>query len=117
MKAGAFRDLVKFERKGASNGGYVNASGAWADLITVAARIEADGGSAGGEEIIADKVRGVSDFKITVRDCAALADLTTADRITNARSGAIYDVRHIDRETGRADLVILADAGTPSDGG
>jgi|AntAceMinimDraft_17_1070374.scaffolds.fasta_scaffold01920_9 hypothetical protein len=115
MRAGEARDLVRFERKGAVTGGYVKTSAAWSTLATVAAKIEAD--KIGKEEVIGDKVRGVSDFKITVRDCAALASLTTSDRAINARSGVIYDLRHVDRQTGRADVIISADAGTPTEGG
>lgn len=117
MRAGEARDLIRFERKGAVAGGYVKTSAGWAALITVAAKIEADGGKGGQEEVIAEKVRGVSDFRITTRDCEALSALTTADRGVNARTGAIYDLRHIDRATGRADLIILADTGTPTEGG
>lgn len=110
-----YRDLVRFDRKGGAASGYVKTAAAWAPLITVAANIVAEG--SGKEDVIAEKVRGVSGFAITVRDCAALSDLTTADRGVNARTGVIYDLRHIDRETGRADLIITADTGTPTEGG
>lgn len=117
MRAGAARDRLRFERKTQPTGGYINSAGAWVELITVHAEVAAQDMTAGDEREIAGKVRGVSDFRITVRDCAALASLTTADRAVNARSGAVYDLRHIDRKTGRADLIILADTGTPSNGG
>jgi hypothetical protein len=115
MRAGEARDLIRFDRKGSVSGGYVKTGADWTSLITVSAKVEAM--SRGDEEVIGDKVRGVSDFKITVRDCAALASLTTSDRAINARSGVIYDLRHVDRQTGRADVIISADAGTPTEGG
>jgi len=110
-----YRDLVRFERKGGATSGYVKSAAAWAPLITVAANIVQAG--SGKEDVIAENVRGVSGFEISVRDCEALSALTTADRGVNARTGAIYDIRHVDRETGRADLIITADTGTPSEGG
>lgn len=118
MRAGQYRDRLRFERKGSASGGYVNGGGAWSELITVAANVVADSGTPGDEEIQAGQTRGVGDVVITVRDCEALSDLTTRDRIVNARaSGRIFDIRTIDRETGRRDLVIYADYGTTSEGG
>ena len=118
MRAGQYRDRLRFERKGAVSGGYVNGGGEWSELITVAANVVADTGTPGKEEVQADQVRGVGDVVITVRDCDDLASLTTRDRIIDARKvSRIFDIRAIDRETGRRDLIIYADYGTTSEGG
>jgi hypothetical protein len=97
------------------SGGYVSSGGDWSELATVAANIVADSGTPGKEEVQADQVRGIGDVVITVRDCAALASLSTRDRIVDARNASrIFDIRAIDRETGRRDVVIYADFGSTS---
>lgn len=111
MKSGDFRDRVRFERKASYSGGYANGAPAWAEVATVAARIEPGAASSTDEKEIGGAMRVVSDAKITVRACSDLADLTTSDRIVDVRNGTVFDIRAISRTTGSPDILIVADRG------
>ncbi len=96
-RAGAMRESVVIERRAATDDGYGN---------TVSGDFErywpATGGIAaqviplrGGEAVQAARLSGSVTFEVIVRNAAGLADMTTADRVRDLRSGAIYNIRAI----------------------
>lgn len=113
-RRGSYRDLVHFERREAASSAYVNGSAGWEKLTTLSASIVSRKGS---EPVIADRQRGVAGVEITVDAIAALNSLSTDDRIVDARDEArVFNIRHIDRETGRGTIILTADTGTPGEG-
>lgn len=112
MKSGDFRNRVRFERKAGYSAGYSNGSPGWVEVATVAANVKPGTASSTDEKEIGGAMRVVSDARITVRDCADLASLTTNDRIVDVRGGTVFDIRAISRETGSPDIFIIADRGT-----
>lgn len=81
--AGELRARVRFERRGAGEnvGGVVKR--AWATLIpTRAARLLP---LQGGERVQGDRLAGISAWELTIRRTAETAELTTDDRVVDAR--------------------------------
>jgi SPP1 family predicted phage head-tail adaptor len=108
--AGDLRERVSFQRRTTADDGFGNTvTGDWGDLWCCAARIMP---LRGGENIVARRLSGVQPVAITVRVAAALCDLTTDDRIVDARKGTIYNIRSIANfDEHRQYLEILAEAG------
>lgn len=49
----------------------------------------------GGEEVKGGRLASVSDFEITLRSDGASRQIVPTDRLVNARTGVIYEVKHI----------------------
>lgn len=89
-RTGQMRELVKFQRRTASADGYGNTLSVFADLYgPVYARLRP---LKGVEQSVDGRLSGVSDFEVTVRWTAALAGVTTEDRIIHARTGVTYNI-------------------------
>jgi head-tail adaptor len=85
-QAGELRARVRFERKAAVNDGYGNAEGDWLPLIpSRAARLTP---ARGGEQVIGQRLQGVSAWDLWVRYDRETAAVTTDDRVVDARDAS-----------------------------
>lgn len=65
----------------------------------------------GGETVQAARLAGRQPAVVTVRVCAALADLATDWRVRDVRSGAVYNVRAVIRTDDRAFYEVTCEGG------
>lgn len=120
MKAGALRDRVTVQKRGTPGTKYRPDGQSWSAVVSARpARIAPmTGVRVNREEVIADRLAGVSIYEITMRDETALSGITTAWRIVDDRTSAVYDIRHIMRpDRLRRDLVLMCETGATDDAG
>lgn len=99
------RFRVRFERRAAdANGDLI---GAWRTLFETRARLQ---NIRGGETVMAERLEGNQPVIITIHWQSAAASLTTADRVVDARSGQIYDIKNITPDEWRKWVDVLATA-------
>ncbi|OWU83811.1 hypothetical protein ATO6_15370 [Oceanicola sp. 22II-s10i] len=117
MKIGNLRDLVTFQRRGATDDGYGNVtSGDWADIeiddqpLTVWADMLE---RLGGEKLASGAQEASRAATIRVRRTDAVLDVTSSDRI--AARGEYWNIRSI-ATVGRKGEVLefLCEAGGPT---
>lgn len=94
MAAGALRERVTFQRKGSDAGdGAGNYDTAFADisgLVSIAAQIKP---IRQGEVALAEGVQGRVLFEVTLRYTGTAASLRVGDRMMNARTSALYNIK------------------------
>lgn len=90
MSAGRLTERIRFERRGLDANG--DALGEFAELFSMAACIV---NLRGGEAVMAQRLENKQTVVITVRNCAQVRGLTTADRAVDARTGQPYDIADI----------------------
>jgi len=87
--AGELRERVKIERPGADNG-RGGAPQSWLPVVEgIPAKITP---AQGGEQVRAARLTGVNTFDVTVRQSPELAAVTADMRLTNERTGKVYNV-------------------------
>ncbi|WP_295217325.1 head-tail adaptor protein [uncultured Brevundimonas sp.] len=93
IPAGKFRDRVNAQRQTKASDGYGNTIAGWAPLWSgIAAYILP---LRGGEEVRAGRLISKNAFEITLRQSPTTNKLAPSDRLVNARSGVVYEVRNI----------------------
>lgn len=109
ISPGQLREKVTFERRKPADDGYGNVQADWQSLWQCAARIMP---LRGGEAVLGQRLAGKQPVVITVRSASALKDLTTGDRVVDARKGTVYNIGAISNpdEHGQY-LEIVATAG------
>jgi head-tail adaptor len=104
------RERVAFERRQTADDGFGNVvTSDWTELHRCAARIMP---LMGGEQVMQRRLTGTQPVVVTVRCAAAIAALTTDDRIRDVRKDKIYNVRSIANfDEQRQFFDIMAEAG------
>lgn len=93
MRAGRLAERVRFERRASTDDGFGNHEGAWETLVSaVAAEIRPVSGK---EEVLAERLSGVTAFEIRVRASTDTLGVDVGDRAVNQRSGATFNIRSI----------------------
>lgn len=104
--AGLLKDRVNVERQRAQDDGYGNTVSDWrAKWSALPARVQA---MKGGEQIRAARLAESAPFEITIRSNPATKQIMASDRLVNARSKVVYEIRHIMEHDG--DLVLTCEA-------
>jgi hypothetical protein len=93
VHAGDLRERVRFERRGLDANG--DALGPFAELFTRAASIIYMRGS---ETVMAQRLEGQQPVIVTVVNSRQIREVTTADRLVNARDGTVYDIKAVPRD-------------------
>jgi head-tail adaptor len=90
--AGELRELVKIERPlRTPNGRGGEAPLKWRVVASgLPAKISP---TKGGEDVRAARLTGVNSYDVTVRMSSALADVTADMRLTNERTGKVYNIK------------------------
>ena len=93
--AGELRESVFFERRENVSDGYGNTvSGDFARLYPPSGGVPAKiMPMRGGETVLAQRLAGTAMYEITVGNDSGLAGLLPSDRVVDARSGEIYNIR------------------------
>lgn len=115
MRAGTLIERVTVQKRAAPGGIYRKEGEAWSNVVAYArARIAPImGGAVSGETVIAQRLAGVSAYRVTLRDEAALAALDTGWRILRLDDGSppatreILDVRHAARPPDARGTLVL----------
>ncbi|MDR3512629.1 MAG: head-tail adaptor protein [Caulobacteraceae bacterium] len=108
---GQLRFSVRFERRGLDANG--DPLGDWRELMTLAARIQ---NLRGGEAVNSQRLEGNQPILVTVHACDQVRELTTADRVVNARTSQVFDIKAINEDERRFWTSVLAvskGGGTP----
>lgn len=97
--AAEFRDRVDAIRETKVGDGYGNTrSGAWTVFAKgIAAKVSP---LKGGEIVKAGRLAEESNFEVTVRGYSQTRAILPTDRLRNARTGVVYDIKHIADLTG-----------------
>jgi len=104
--AGELRDRVRFDRRGSggNSGGVVKSD--FAPLI--ASRRARLLPVRGGEEVIADRVAGVSGWELVIRFDSATSKLAADDRVVDLRDESrVFDIRFVEDLEGRRRWLVL----------
>jgi head-tail adaptor len=104
--AGELLDRVRFDRRGSgqNTGGVVSA--AWETLI--ASRRARLLPVRGGEQVVAARIAGVSDWELVVRFDSATARLTADHRVVDLRDETrIFDIKFVADLEGRRRWLVL----------
>jgi SPP1 family predicted phage head-tail adaptor len=110
MEAGKLRERVTFQKRMLqADDGYGNALTAFADVMTVWARITP---LRGGEGVIAARLQGTQPVLITVRHSTETAAITPDWRLVDARTGTIYNIRTAVADERKAQIDMICEAGT-----
>ena len=90
---GSLREKIDLQARGEQTG-FVQSLSDWVDVVANrSARIKPT--SQMDEMLIADRLKGVSDFVITIRCSNDVSSVDTNYRVKNSRSGQIYNIRHV----------------------
>ena len=90
VHAGRMRELINFQQRAPVIDGYGNTVAGWATVLgPFYARIRP---LKGVEQMVDQRLSGVSDYEITVGSIAALLAVTTEWRIQHARTGVTYNI-------------------------
>lgn len=88
--AGELREKIKIERRTREPNGRGGEVETWRLVASgLPAKISP---TKGGEEVRAARLTGVNTFDVTVRQSAALSAITADMRLTNERTGAVYNI-------------------------
>jgi head-tail adaptor len=90
MQAGKLRESVTFSKRSDSDDGFGNLEAGWGSEFSVAARIAP---LRGGEDVMASRLTGKQPVLVTVRRCRATLEVTPDWRLTDARTGTVYNIR------------------------
>lgn len=114
FRAGQKRHRIQIDRKGDAVGGYSSGSEAWSNLAICRAQIETMNGPGDGEQEIGDALRAINLVTIKIDYQSALADLSANDRITDIRSGEVFNIIKVtDPDFMKRILVIEAERNRP----
>ncbi len=107
LPAGRRRDRVRFERRPIAQDGYGNTKGSdWVVLIE-SRRVELLP-TKGGEQIIAGRLQGVAAFDLRIPLDRAVAEVTTDDRVVDARDPKrTFAIRFIGDLEGRRGWLLM----------
>jgi len=110
MGAGQKRELVSFEKRavGPTEGG--GTVGPWQEQFQTSARVRY---LRGGENVIGQRMKGVSPIIFTVHDFTKTQLVTNRWRIRDVRTGDTYNIRSITPGERAFDLDILCEIGVP----
>lgn len=101
--AGVLRERITFERRGEDANG--DALGPFSFLYRCRARIAY---LRGGEEVMGQRLEGHQPIVLTVRYCAAIAGLSTADRFLDEGTSRYFDIKGIEPDDRHQWVDILA---------
>ena len=106
MPAGELRERVRFERRvKAGDDGFGNVTYAWQAITgTVGANLEPQGSS---ETVDQELLRADASFGVTVRWSKQTQAIVTNDRMINARTGEVYDIRSIGNPDQRRRYLVM----------
>lgn len=114
MRSGELRDRVRIERLGSASSGYVSGSETWSTLFSCWADIKPMRQRGDGEQVIGDRLAGVSAFEIVIRYADEISDLSPRDRLIEIDTGRTFNIRHVMDPDGRKHtLKLTADTGKP----
>jgi head-tail adaptor len=104
--AGELRSRVRFDRRGAGeNSGGVVRSGFAPLIASRRARLLP---VKGGEEVIADRVAGVSGWELVIRFDSATSRLAADDRVVDLRDDTrVFDIKFVEDLEGRRRWLVL----------
>lgn len=108
MSAGELRERVKFASQIEESSDYGTVASEWMDEFTEPARIQPLRGT---EPVIAQRLTGVQPVVIRVRSSARTREITTAWRITNARTDAVYNIRAVTPDEKKSYIDLLCEQG------
>lgn len=117
MRAGRLRERVTVQKRAAGAGAYRKDAPDWEDVVAARpARIAPImAGAVAGENEIAQRLAGVSAYRITMRDESALKPIDTGWRLLRldddspSAAAEIFDIRHVARPPdARGSVVITA---------
>ena len=108
--AGELTESVRFERRASPvPDGAGNTVDDWAPLIDRrSAKLR---GTKGGEQVIAQRLTGVTPWDLWVRACRETRAVTTADRVVDRRTGRSFNIRSILETSSRAYLFFQLEEG------
>lgn len=107
-RAGRMDQMVAFDAPTQVHNGQGGRINGWTQLCVVAANIRYLRGS---EPVIAARLSGKQPVVVTVRKSSLTAQITTAFRMRDTRTGAEYNIRGIVPTADRAAFEITAESG------
>lgn len=107
-RAGALHERVSFEKQGTASDGHGGTTSAWAQQFACRAAYVH---MRGGESIQAARLAGSHVQVIRVRASPAVAAVTAGWRIRDARTGAVFNIRDVERAVGRRTIDFLCQTG------
>lgn len=116
LRTGELREKYTAQRLSDHSSGYTSGQEEdWAELTTFRAKLTTSRGVRDGEQELADTLRTINTVELVAHYNSTLASLTENDRLVDARSGAILNIRHVDNPDGRKELIyIAAEKGRPN---
>jgi SPP1 family predicted phage head-tail adaptor len=108
MNAGKLRERVRFAKRTDSDDGYGNVNAEFVTRFTAAARIMP---LRGGEDVMAARLAGKQPMLITVRRSVAALEVTTDWQATDARNGAIYNIRTVSPSEDKILIDMICESG------
>lgn len=106
IAAGLLKDRVNVERQRSQDDGYGNTLSDWRlKWSAIPAFVQP---MKGGEQIRAARLAEDAPFEITIRSNPTTLQIMASDRLVNARSKLVYEIRHIMEHDG--DLVVTCEA-------
>lgn len=103
--AGDLRDRIVVQRRKAQGDGYGNTLGDWEDLVFRASKLTP---TRGGEAVIAGRAQGVALFDCWVRFDSVTRQITTDDRVLDARDRSReFNIRFAQDMDGRKRFLLL----------
>lgn len=111
MRAGELTERIEFQARapldppGDENG---TAIGAWRHQFFASAKLVP---LRRGESVLAGRLAGVQPYIMTIHAQPAAANITTAWRVVNARTGESFNIRTVERDPKRGSIDLLIEAG------
>lgn len=103
--AGSLNNRIRIDRRQSVDDGYGNEEADWQTFIAGRwARIKPKTGS---EQILADRLEGVTAFEITVRADSETNTIVVGDRVFNLRTNETYNIRSIVNPDERGGKLIM----------
>jgi len=108
MTAGKLFQKVTFQSPARSSDGYGGVYDGWNDQLTCRAAFMYSGG---GETVQAARLEGRGVIKVRIRSFEDSRQITQDWRLKDERTGVIYNIREVDKDTDRFWIYILAERG------
>lgn len=110
MRAAQLRELLRLERRGKFPDGAGGFDEGWGEVAdNIPAKVFHKTGS---EQVLAERLKGVTVLEIHVRSNEMISTMTTDDRLVDARTGALYNIKTVLPDTRNRILMITATLGT-----
>jgi hypothetical protein len=110
VEAGLLNERFRFEKRSAipAGDGYGNFEGGWVAQFTVWCRRQM---LRGGENVMAARLTGRQPAVLTVYSSVQSRTITTDWRAVDSRSGAVWNIRSIERSEDRGCIDLLCEFG------